>query len=72
MVKIEKIKDPASLPVDWDEYVENHSYGTIFHTRDWIDTINESYGYDFLGLVARDDNLVRRKACSLVSGKLLY
>jgi len=56
MVKIEKINDPSSLPAGWDEYVENHNYGTIFHTRDWAQTIIESYGYDFLGLIARGDN----------------
>lgn len=36
----------------WDEYVESHPGGTIFHTRSWQDAVAGSFGHREMSLVA--------------------
>ena len=47
---IESIDDAA----DWNEYVEAHSKGSIFHTREMVRAYHHTRGYEPIALLARN------------------
>ena len=43
---------------EWNEYVYNHNYGTIYHSSMWLNVINKSFGLEPLVIVKINDSIV--------------
>ena len=48
-VRIVQFSDDPKL---WDDYVDRHPAGTIFHRQDWRKVIEQSFGYECPSLAA--------------------
>src|SRR5437762_9623453 len=49
-------------PVDalcWDAFVRSHPYGSPFHLMGWKASIEETFGYEPLYLIAEEDGRMR-------------
>ena len=45
----------------WDQYVENHPQGTIFHLTKWKNVIEKTYGHKAYYLIAVENTVGSRQ-----------
>ena len=45
-------------PKEWNQYVDNHPAGSIYHRWGWLEVVSTSFGFETLGLVARRGDCV--------------
>lgn len=53
-------------PALWDQFVEHHPLGTIYHHRLWQDVILKTYGYQPLYHILLEDSAIFKAAVSSV------
>lgn len=54
MTQIKILTD--SKTEEWDQFVFDHSFGTIYHTSQWKMLINKAYGHSPIYLIIEDDD----------------
>ena len=42
----------------WDTFVQNHEFGSIFHTMAWRDTVERTFGHEDIYLLAARDGVI--------------
>ncbi|MCK4330061.1 peptidoglycan bridge formation glycyltransferase FemA/FemB family protein [candidate division WOR-3 bacterium] len=57
-----KIIDPSKYK-RWDEFVDNHPQGTVFHLSNWARVIQKSYGYIPYYFILEDSNKKIKAGC---------
>ena len=67
VVLIDSVQDPR-----WDKFVENHTFGCIYHTSMWLKIVRDSYGYRPLCAIIEDDkkNIESGMPLVIVNGKI--
>jgi lipid II:glycine glycyltransferase (peptidoglycan interpeptide bridge formation enzyme) len=61
----------------WDEFVQRHPHASVFHTREWLEALTQTYGYEPILLTttpkhhALNNGLVFCKVSSWVTGTRL-
>lgn len=65
-----------TLRTSWDQYVSQHTLGTLFHTLAWHDAVHETFGHDSFYFVAqRGETIVGAlpmfRVISRLAGRLL-
>jgi lipid II:glycine glycyltransferase (peptidoglycan interpeptide bridge formation enzyme) len=61
----------------WDEFVDRHPHGSVFHSSAWLTALRQTYGYPALALTTAapsmdlSDGLVLCRVCSRWTGRRL-